>query len=48
MKLKNIKTKEVILDFKGTPANYLVKCDSPKYATFAEFDGEEIIELNNK
>ena len=62
MKLTNIKTKEVILNFKGTPENYLVKCDSPKYAThtdesgnyfcmygtFAAFDGEEIIKLNNK
>ena len=48
MKLTNIKTKEVILNFKGTPENYLVKCDSPKYATFAAFDGVEIIKLNNK
>ena len=45
MKLTNIKTKEVILNFKGTPENYLVKCDTPK---FAAFDGEEIIKLNNK
>ena len=44
MKLTNIKTNEVI----ETPENYLVKCDSPKYATFAAFDGEEIIKLNNK
>ena len=48
MKLTNIKTKEVILNFKETSENYLVKCDSPKYGVFAAFDGEEIIKLNNK
>ena len=62
MKITNIKTNEVILNFKETAANYLVKCDTPKYAThideagnyfcmygtFAAFDGEKIIKLNNK
>ena len=37
--LTNIKTNEVILNFKETPANYLVKCDSPKYATHTDEAG---------
>ena len=39
MKIKNIKTNEVILNFKETPANYLVKCDSSKYATHVDEAG---------
>ena len=37
--LTNIKTKEEILNFKETPANYLVKCDTPKYATHTDESG---------
>ena len=39
MKIKNIKTNEVILNFKETAENYLVKCDSPKYATHTDEAG---------
>ena len=37
--LTNIKTNEVILNFKETPANYLVKCDDSKYATHTDEAG---------
>ena len=38
MKIKNIKTNE-ILEFQSTLQNYLVKCDSPKYATHTDEAG---------
>ena len=37
--LTNIKTNEVILNFESTLSNYLVKCDSPKYATHIDESG---------
>ncbi len=39
MKIKNIKTNEVILEFESTFENYLVKCDTPKYATHIDDAG---------
>lgn len=39
MKLKNIKTNEVIINFEETSENYLVKCDSQKYATHTDEEG---------
>ena len=39
MKITNIKTNEVILNFKETSENYLVKCDSQKYATHIDEAG---------
>lgn len=39
MKITNIRTKEIITDFKSTPSNYLVKCDSKKYATHTDDAG---------
>jgi hypothetical protein len=39
MKLTNIRTKEIIEDFKSTPSNYLVKCDDAKYATHTDDAG---------
>jgi hypothetical protein len=39
MKITNIRTKEIIKDFKGTPSNYLVKCDGSKYATHTDEEG---------
>lgn len=39
MKITNLKTKEIITDFKSTTSNYLVKCDSAKYATHIDEAG---------
>lgn len=39
MKIKNIKTNEVILNFKETAENYLVKCDDSEYATHIDEAG---------
>jgi hypothetical protein len=39
MKITNIRTKEIIKDFRGTPSNYLVKCDDAKYATHIDDAG---------
>ena len=38
MKIKNIKTNEVIINFKETP-EIITLCDSPKYATHTDEAG---------
>ena len=39
MKIKNIKTNEVILNFESTFENYLIKCDDSEYATHTDEKG---------
>lgn len=39
MKITNIRTKEIIANFKSTASNYLVKCDCAKYATHIDEAG---------
>ena len=39
MKITNIRTKEVITNFVSTPANYIVKCNTSKYATHIDEAG---------
>lgn len=39
MKITNIRTNETIEDFKDSPFNYLTKCDSKKYATHIDDNG---------